>query len=274
MELTFTGKESGDIIVFVHGWPDSSTLWEKQMKAFGETHCCLALTLPNFGQHIKAEGYTFLEVAMAIKNTVDSFVAKRQLHNRKIILCAHDWGCLFGYILDSLHPGFFSQMICLDVGASFCPTLKDMFLTFCYQFVLIVAFLIGGGLGDWLAQFVASFVGAPLAKNKETLCRVKSYMGYPYYYLWEEFIWKKQSILALLHSYGPSCPMLFMYGTKTPINFFDEKWLGRVEATLGSKIAAIDSDHWFLVHWADRVVQEMQLFLQSKPKTDEICLSR
>ncbi len=40
-------KETVEEIVFVHGWPDSGDLWEKQVEFLKKDYRCLVVTLPN-----------------------------------------------------------------------------------------------------------------------------------------------------------------------------------------------------------------------------------
>jgi pimeloyl-ACP methyl ester carboxylesterase len=35
-------------MLFIHGWPDNSTLWNKQISYFNKLYRCINLTLPNF----------------------------------------------------------------------------------------------------------------------------------------------------------------------------------------------------------------------------------
>jgi pimeloyl-ACP methyl ester carboxylesterase len=47
-----------------------------------------------------------------IKCTLDSL----NVDSKNKILVAHDWGCFYGYMFDEKNPGYFKQLIMLDVS--------------------------------------------------------------------------------------------------------------------------------------------------------------
>jgi len=171
IELHSNGNSDGPMLVFIHGWPDSPDLWEKQVSTFEKDYHCVSLTLPNYGDIVVThEICDFEAVANGMKETLDRFIEKQNCQEQEKILCAHDWGCIYGYIMDKNSPGFFSKMISMDVGPTVSPTLKETGLIILYQGLLILAFLIGGFVGDTLARAVAKYmVHAPVAINTQTL---------------------------------------------------------------------------------------------------------
>lgn len=49
--LSVTERGAGDdVVVFLHAFPLQAAMWDYQMEALGETHRCLAIDLPGFGQ--------------------------------------------------------------------------------------------------------------------------------------------------------------------------------------------------------------------------------
>lgn len=98
LEHEVTGNaSSGVLLVFLQGWPDQMDMWEHYMDAsrtFGK-YKLLKINMPNAGNERIAWGQDFELLSERIKATVDSVegVSRR-------ILVSHDWGCIYGYVLD------------------------------------------------------------------------------------------------------------------------------------------------------------------------------
>ena len=50
-----------DELVFIHGFPDDATIWDKQVEFFKKEYRCMVVTLPNFGKENNPNswGYSF-----------------------------------------------------------------------------------------------------------------------------------------------------------------------------------------------------------------------
>lgn len=44
------GDPAKPILFYIHGWPDTADVWDKQLKFFEDRYCCLAPVLSNFGE--------------------------------------------------------------------------------------------------------------------------------------------------------------------------------------------------------------------------------
>lgn len=101
------------MIVFLQGWPDNAELWEGlNWKQDLNNHHLLFINLPNTNGKVTHKwGKDFPELVQDIKFTVDQVDSKKNK-----ILVAHDWGCVYGYMLDSTFPQYFSQLVMMDVA--------------------------------------------------------------------------------------------------------------------------------------------------------------
>eukprot|EP00953_Heterococcus_sp_UTEX-ZZ885_P030152 15949-Heterococcus_DN1.PRE.1 len=106
------------VVVTVHGWPDDQHIWDKQVKrlqACGYT--CVHFELPGFGTAKEAAaarkpwGYSSAEVVNLLKGTV---IAANG--GEPVILLTHDWGCVYGMLLEAKCPELVEKMILLDIG--------------------------------------------------------------------------------------------------------------------------------------------------------------
>ena len=80
-----------DVLLMLHGWPDTQRFWDAQMAAFATRFRCVRFTLPGF------EPGTPRDPA-SLDRTVELLhqVSLRTSPDRPVTLLLHDWGCLFG----------------------------------------------------------------------------------------------------------------------------------------------------------------------------------
>ena len=228
-------KSSNQILVFLHGWPDTPELWDKITPAFDKDYFILNITYPNFSEKEKnPKGVDFEEMSRRIKATID-YVNDTK---RKVVIVSHDWGSIYGYYIDHLYPKYIHQMIALDVGAKF--SLKK-FITIFYQLWLVIAFLIGSFIGNYMTQWMVKLLKyQPRWKNK-----INSSWNYPYYYIWKKMVkagFKEEK--AILSGYQPSCPIAFAWGTKKPIQFFNTAWVQMLVKNPKNEIHSLKCGHW------------------------------
>ncbi|CAM9191069.1 unnamed protein product [Scytosiphon promiscuus] len=252
------GNEAGPTIVFVHGWPDDHTLWDKQVAHLKDRFRCVTVDLPGFSADEPPDaarkwGYTFEELAKRLERTIEATG-----NGKPVYLVAHDWGCFCAYMVERARPGLVKKMVPMDVGGglSWWPSLSLMLIA-TYQIFLMVAFLIGGHVGDLMARWFARLVGAPSASNvaKASVC-------YPYFHFW-----KAQTLTCLgMGPYTPLCPVLYMYGTrgaKKLMSFHAGWWADEIRKKEGSSVVELrQAAHWLMLdQGADVVNVQLDKFL-------------
>ena len=135
-------------IVMLHGWPDTHESWRQQIDYFKSDYVCVSFTMPGFARGDRCD-YSVGDVVQRIAEIVDAVSP-----NNKVILLAHDWGCVFGYEYAMRHSDRVEKMIGLDVGDADTQDLKDSLsiaqklMVFTYQIVLAISFVIGPTLGN------------------------------------------------------------------------------------------------------------------------------
>ena len=48
LSINVDGNKNGPILLFIHGFPDNGSLWDKQVSHFQSEYLCIRLTLPNY----------------------------------------------------------------------------------------------------------------------------------------------------------------------------------------------------------------------------------
>ncbi|MCC9135949.1 alpha/beta fold hydrolase [Pontibacter silvestris] len=113
LHVAESGKAEGDLILFLHGFPEFSYGWNKQLAYFSEKGF-RAVAPDQRGYNLSSkpsgvESYT-------IKNLTDDIVALiRQLTDRKVYLVGHDWGGAVAWTLAMLHPQLLEKLIVLNM---------------------------------------------------------------------------------------------------------------------------------------------------------------
>lgn len=246
-EYRIEGNPDGPTLVFIHGWPDDTSLWRHQVAALSGHYRCVLLTLPNFGaQPVKAGGFNFPELVEILAKTTREVQPRGQ-----VTLITHDWGAYLGYLLEQAHPEIIERMVAMDVGGhAGRPGLRAALMILAYQWALVACWLVGGlvpPLGNLLSRGVAAVVRVPGRQRGG----IRSRMNYPYFYFWRGMLlpWQRSSILR---NYRPRCPVLYLYAERKPFQFHSDVWLKLVEQS-GGMAQGLDAGHWLQETRADEV---------------------
>lgn len=228
--------EGAETIVMLHGWPDTYRLWDAQVEELKSRYRCVRFTLPGFDIDKPRKMYSLdatLRILLYIVNAVRG--------DGRVILMLHDWGCVFGYQFAMRHKQLVSAIIGVDIGDApskaldHSRTLKQKMLAGWYQSTLAIAWKIGGPVGNVMTRMMANALKAPSPRQYIGAC-----MNYPYYISW---VGEEGSYAAMV-PFKPSCPMLFIYGTEKPLMFHSPQWSEAVAGRKGSKVVAMNTDHW------------------------------
>ena len=235
--------DGAETILMVHGWPDTYRLWDAQVQFFKEHYRCVRFTLPGFDAARTRRAYSLDEVTFFFKQLVEE-VAPRQ----KVILMAHDWGCAFSYEFYMRNPQMVSRIIGVDVGdrtsLQQSRTLRDWMMVFAYQGWLALAWVIGGRIGDWMTRFMARVLRCPSPP-----AHIGSQMNYPYFMHW---FGGRRSYRKLAQRFTPTCPILFIYGSRKPFMFHAKKWVDDLLARQSNRVEEFDTGHWVMSEQPDR----------------------
>jgi len=94
-------KGTGEVILLIHGNPDSGDYWEGLIRYLSPNYRCIAPDLPGFGRSgIPDEVEFSMDYAQA---WLQSFLNAIQLHE-SVHLIVHDVGAFFGFPWAILHP--------------------------------------------------------------------------------------------------------------------------------------------------------------------------
>eukprot|EP00601_Ochromonadales_sp_CCMP2298_P004741 CAMPEP_0173168574 /NCGR_PEP_ID=MMETSP1141-20130122/226_1 /TAXON_ID=483371 /ORGANISM="non described non described, Strain CCMP2298" /LENGTH=231 /DNA_ID=CAMNT_0014090309 /DNA_START=133 /DNA_END=829 /DNA_ORIENTATION=+ len=212
------GNKRGPPMVFMAGFPDNETSgWGTEVPAkLGKLNRLILMCLPGFERDSKTErkwGYDFEEIINMFHNTMEVV----GLSSRPFVLVGHDWGALISLLYCTKHPEMVSKLVLCDVGMVKIQNLplKALFVIVSYQLFFALAYVLSmyvpGPLGEWFMQLFPYLTmihptsepsHVPLDEQRVSKC-------YPYYHLWRDNLQGKMKTPRF-----PTCPLLFMYGTK------------------------------------------------------------
>ncbi|MBK9328903.1 MAG: alpha/beta hydrolase [Sphingobacteriales bacterium] len=227
--------EHGKTILFIHGWPDTHEIWQKQVYFFKKDFRCVTFTLPGFDKRDNGK-YTLDDIIHRIRNIADAVSP-----DSKVILVIHDWGCVFGYEYAMRYPEKIDKMVAIDVGDTSSPgfkktlTLKSKLMVFSYQFTLALG---------WLTK--SNFVHKAMAKGlkaRSNFDNIHAGMGLPYAMRW---IGANGGMKAL-QPVKPTFPFFYIYALRKPFFFQTKNWLDELVKNPDNKVQAFDCGHWVMV---------------------------
>ncbi|WP_296270847.1 alpha/beta fold hydrolase [Pseudomonas sp. UBA6323] len=235
--------ESPDIIVMLHGWPDSHEIWARQVQHFKRTHRCVRFTLPGFDDP-KTRGFSISEITGLILRVVNQVSP-----NGRVTLMLHDWGCLFGFHFAATHPHKVARIVAVDVGDASSPafkrglSLRAKWMIFAYQMPLALTWYLQGPVGDYLARATAKYL-----RCKTDPASIHAGMSYPYAMRW---MGARGGLKNLMGPTQLACPIFYAYGSYKPFQFQSEQWLQTLSTSPGCKVVLFKSSHWVMVDCAE-----------------------
>jgi pimeloyl-ACP methyl ester carboxylesterase len=234
----YADGDRGPVVLMLHGWPDTRSLWDAQVAALQDRFRCVRFTLPGFEAGSKRRA-TSLEEMLTLFDKVVDLVSP----DRPIVLLLHDWGCFFGYQYAMLRPDRIERVIGIDIGdagspahvASLTASAKAMMAG--YQLWLAAAWRVGGPAGNVMTRAMARAIKAPASANQ-----IHCGMNYPYDIRWTRShgSYREARTLEL------ACPLLFIYGRRKPFMFHSPKWATGLGAYPGCQVIAVEAGHWVM----------------------------
>ncbi len=235
----------GELILMVHGWPDTRELWQLQVDALAPHMRCARFTWPGF-EAAPGNGPRSLDELVGLM----AAVADRLSPDAPVVLLMHDWGCMFGQEFAARHPDRVSRIVAMDIGdynagaylASL--SLKAKLGLVSYQWWLTAAWVVGNlGLhsaANAMTRALASLMRAP---GKA----VHWGMNYPYAMVW---LGLRGGLKHAAKVREPSHPTLYFYGLRKPFQFQSERWIAAVnEQAHAAQPAchALRTGHWLML---------------------------
>jgi len=112
LRLHYVSAGRGDLILFLHGFPEFWYAWKNQLEEFGKDHRAVALDMPGFNLSDKPKELSAYEVGHIIEN-VWAF-AREISPNKKFALVAHDWDGYIAWALAIAYPDVLRRLVIIN----------------------------------------------------------------------------------------------------------------------------------------------------------------
>ncbi len=112
VRLHYVTQGSGQVALFLHGFPEFWYAWKDQLAEFGKTHQAIALDMRGYNlsdKPTKVEDYAIPTLLADIK----AFLAQVS-PGRKAILVAHDWGGALAWGYAALYPETLEKLVIIN----------------------------------------------------------------------------------------------------------------------------------------------------------------
>jgi pimeloyl-ACP methyl ester carboxylesterase len=112
--LHYARSGSGELMLFLHGFPEFWYAWKDQLEEFGKDHLAVAPDMRGYNLSSKPEGLEHYRVPVLVED-VHALAAKLGYGaSRKFTLVAHDWGGVVAWAYAMAHPEALNKLIIVN----------------------------------------------------------------------------------------------------------------------------------------------------------------
>lgn len=239
----FVEGAGDEVVVMVHGWPDTHALWDGTVGALRDRFRCCRFTLPGFREGSARRPHDLAELVALIARVADAASP-----DRPVVLLLHDWGCLFGYQFAMRHPQRVSRIVAVDIGdmealAATLPA-RQLVAIAAYQVWLAAAWKIAGRAGDAMTRWLARQLKVPADPRA-----IGARMNWPYWQMW---FGGRRAFRREAVPFRPDWPMLYLWGERKPFMFHSPGWPAAVAARPASRAESFRTGHWVMLDAPER----------------------
>ena len=111
IRLHYVSEGQGNLIMFVHGFPEFWFAWEKQLKEFAKDYQAVAPDMRGYNLSSKPSNVEEYHVKDLIE---DLKALAKYLGHEKMIMVAHDWGGAVAWSVAIRHPELLEKLIVVN----------------------------------------------------------------------------------------------------------------------------------------------------------------
>jgi len=102
----------GELVLFLHGFPEFSYEWKDQLREFGRDHHVVAPDLRGYNLSGKPAALDAYRVPVLLEDI--RLLADHFRNGRKLVLVGHDWGGALAWAFAAAHPEYLDKLVIIN----------------------------------------------------------------------------------------------------------------------------------------------------------------
>ena len=107
-----TGPNDGELIIFLHGFPQFWYMWRDQLLEFSKDYLAVALDMRGYNLSFKPKAIEQYQPKHIIEDI--RALVEEHFNRKKFILVGHDWGGVIAYPFANMHPNLVEKLIIIN----------------------------------------------------------------------------------------------------------------------------------------------------------------
>ncbi len=114
VRLHYVKSGSGQLMLFLHGFPEFSYAWNNQLQEFGRDHLAVAPDMRGYNLSSKPEGVDQYRMPLLVEDVRALAATLGHGADRKFILVGHDWGGVVAWAYAAAHPETIDRLVIVN----------------------------------------------------------------------------------------------------------------------------------------------------------------
>ncbi|MHA2007243.1 MAG: alpha/beta fold hydrolase [Promethearchaeota archaeon] len=106
------GPDNGDLMIFLHGFPQFWYMWRDQLLEFSKDYLTVAPDMRGYNTSSKPEGIEQYQPQHMVEDL--RALVEEHFNRKKCILVGHDWGGVIAYPFANTHPDLVEKLIIIN----------------------------------------------------------------------------------------------------------------------------------------------------------------
>lgn len=111
VRLHYVEQGKGELILFLHGFPEFWYAWKDLLSDFGRDHHAVALDMRGYNLSAKPEPVDAYRVPLIVE---DVRALAENLKAKKFVLVGHDWGGVIAWAFAAQHPEMLDKLVIIN----------------------------------------------------------------------------------------------------------------------------------------------------------------
>jgi pimeloyl-ACP methyl ester carboxylesterase len=111
VRLHYVEQGKGELILFLHGFPEFWYAWKDLVSDFGRDHHAVALDMRGYNLSAKPEPVDAYRVPLIVE---DVRALAENLKAKKFVLVGHDWGGVIAWAFAAQHPEMLEKLVIIN----------------------------------------------------------------------------------------------------------------------------------------------------------------